>query len=601
MMKNSLKFAALALCVCCVSSVSAGSATAPYNNSSIDGRLNFTIKPDTTKVHFIRDNNDPNVLTKTYVLKYADPYELRAYIRKIVQTRRVNDCNTNVKAIKYTDGTSILIISAEDYRFDDSSAGQGFDSIVRELDRPGITSSSGRPTYCYFPKYRSAAELQAMVSAIGANTNSVAMNTIGATDALANDPGLNMLFFKTAPFSQRNILNVLKEYDRPAPEVRVKVTVYELYAENDTKLGMDFQAWKNNDGLDLFATGARFQQNYAPDGSGLMKGGKWGDTKYFQFNPKWNTKYIDFLTSKGKARVIHSADMRLTNGKTGSLKRTTNVFLAVNEDAVTTDKDGNEVPQVKAIAEKLFTYAAPAAGQVVGRTASGAAVTVGSAGAKSTLTGVQCSFNGVSKTTLHLTNGYLLVGNVNAGRNVTVAECVNFLNTTEIRNDLNMPLGKVVNTQPSSREFGFNMALTPAVSGEATVLNVAITNSSLIGYKSNGEARIQQGAQIKSSFMISNAGTKLLIGGIEKRDVVRVSGGVPLLKDLPLLGWIFSTESESTKRSQLLVVLEVTPVKAGETINAEQRKEIEAAKKELSKAGKTNAYGYRQYGIDSSR
>ena len=89
----------------------------------------------------------------------------------------------------------------------------------------------------------------------------------------------------------------------------------------------------------------------------------------------------------------------------------------------------------------------------------------------------------------------------------------------------------------------------------------------------------------------------MVIGGIEKRSVMRVSGGIPFLKDLPLFGWLFSTETESSKRSQLLVVAEVLPAAhAGNTDGI--KKEIG---RELEKAGVSNSFGYRQYLLDSKR
>jgi type II secretory pathway component GspD/PulD (secretin) len=97
--------------------------------------------------------------------------------------------------------------------------------------------------------------------------------------------------------------------------------------------------------------------------------------------------------------------------------------------------------------------------------------------------------------------------------------------------------------------------------------------------------------------MISNDGTKLVIGGIEKRSVVSVSGGVPILKDLPLIGWIFSTESESTKRSQLVVVAELLPVSKA----CNGQKIIKKVQKKVGNAGEKNTFGYRQYLIDSDR
>lgn len=495
-MKYKSRYMAAALLLSTVSAF-AGEAAAPYENSRIDARLNVAVKEGTKVVHFVRDNADPNVITKAYAIKHIDPYELRSYIRGIVQTRKVNENNTNVETVKYADGSALLLISAEDYRFEDTPGAQGFDSIVRELDKPKLVSSSGRQTYVYSPRFRSSADLMEMVKNIGAYRRSEAMNNVGGNDVLMEDSELNLVFFNTAPFSKKNIMDVISKYDRPEPSVRAKVTVYELYAENDTKLGLDFQAWKNNEGIDLFRAGGRFSRNH--NASGLVKGAGWDKITYFQFNPKWNTKYIDFLTTRGKAKILHSSEITIANNCEGKIEKSTQYFAAkstpIPEKEYDIHKRGNKIDTEK-------------------------------------------------------------TGN-----------------------------------------FGFSVRMTPVINTEAVKLKVRINNSSLIGYTSDGTPRIQQGAGVDTEFMISNSGTKLMIGGIKKRSVVRVSGGIPLLKDIPLLGWLFSTETEATKRSQLLVVAEVMPADKADG-QEKLAKEISGS---LNTAGESNNYGYRQYLMDSKR
>ena len=555
--------------------------TADYAASSIDARLNVTVKEGTEVVHFVRDNVDPNVITKAYQLKYVDPYELRSYLRGIVQTRKIDGKNTNVEAVKFTDGTSILLISAEDYRFNDTPGAQGFDSIVKELDKPKLVASSGRVTYVYSPVYRSSAELMEMVNAVGTYSANAAMNNVGGTDVTVNDPGLNLIFFNTAPFSRRTIMEVLKAYDQPYPEVRAKVTVYELYAENDTKLGLDFQAWKNNDGIDLLSVGGRFSRNH--NGVDLVNGAKFNKTTYFQFNPKWNTKYIDFLTSKGKAKVLHSSELTLRNNTPGNITKKTQVFVA----------------KTSPIADEAFVenYAihTAAAGEVVGQDGNGKNITTTAAG---DIVVVKLGKAPDFEYTLRAAEGSPVQFNVKQG---TRAKAVAMAIPAEIEDKLTEgsaghKRGNKINLE-ASNQFGFNITLTPSVNTKATTLNVKVENSSLIGYTSDGTPRIQKGAAIDTDFMISNDGTQLVIGGIEKRSVMRVSGGVPILKDLPLLGWIFSTETEATKRSQLLVVAEVLPVSKA----ADYKETLDSIKGDLTKAGESNSFGYRQYLIDSKR
>lgn len=596
-MKHFSRIAVAAVCaVSAGNMLCADDASAPYRDTNIEAKLNVTVNPDTQVLHFVRDNVDPDVVTKTYVLKHADPYELRGYLREMVQTRKVNDSDTGIQAIKYNDGTGILMVSAEDYRFEDTANGQGIDSIIAELDKPKVASVTGQPMYLYSPKYRAASELRAMVRAAGADVSEDVTENIGGSDRLRVDAPLNLMFFKTTQFSRKNITEVLKDYDRPYPEVRAKITVYEIYAENDAKIGLDFQAWKNNDGIDLFNGGGRFMQNYASDGSGLTKGTGWSDTKFLNFNPKWNTKYIDFLTSKGKAKVLHTCELTARNNTPAEIERTSQVFLATTEKIDDQEYTESFIYLEDSVPGTDF--------ELTARTKNGKPITL-SAGGAVTLTVLKMAKNVEEKYVLTAKDGVFQIDGVNAGSKVDagfveITEAGNTEPTEFTANNVAAMKGNKINTT-ASNEFGFKMTLTPSITDKATMLDVNVSNSSLIGYKSNGEARIQQGANLESNFMISNEGTKLVIGGIEKRDVVSVSGGIPILKDIPLLGWIFSTESESTKKSQLLVVAEVIPVRPGEALAQANIDEVKAIEKKLEKAGESNTFGYRQLLLDSDR
>ena len=555
---------------------------APYDNSRIDARLNVAVKEDTDVVHFVRDNADPNVITKAYEIKNIDPYELRSYIRSIVQTRKVTDNNTNVEAVKFADGSALLLISAEDYRFEDTPGVQGFDSIVRELDKPRLVSSSGRQTYVYSPRFRSSSDLLEMVRNIGAYSRNDVMNNVGGNDVLVEDPELNLVFFNTAPFSRQNIMDVISKYDKSEPSVRAKVTVYELYAENDTKIGLDFQAWKNNEGIDLFNAGGRFAQNH--NGTALAGGADWNKSTYFQFNPKWNTKYIDFLTGRGKAKVLHTSEITIGNNAEGKIEKFTQYFTA---------KSTPVSPKEYNIAGNLFSITA---GDVIGITGTGKEISV------SADTGITVSKIGKDDNNRYIlriagdSTAVFTVAGADSGKYIKAAKLEDGYENELISKNAVSNRGSNIDFEATDK-FGFSISMTPVINTLATKLKVKINNSSLIGYTSDGAPRIQQGAGVDTEFMISNSGTKLVIGGIEKRSVMQVSGGIPILKDLPLLGWLFSTETEATKRSQLLIVAEVVPA-AGADNKAEAIKEINS---KLTKAGEENSYGYRQYLIDTDR
>lgn len=122
---------------------------------------------------------------------------------------------------------------------------------------------------------------------------------------------------------------MLAKYDVPIPQVRLKIKVVEVTTENDDKMGIDFQSWKNNEGADFFSVGGRMRNNWAA----LYTGGNMPDrgygserTSFYNFNPKWNTRYLDFLVSKGKAKVAYTGEMLIRNNTPALLDRSTQIF-----------------------------------------------------------------------------------------------------------------------------------------------------------------------------------------------------------------------------------------------------------------------------------
>ena len=45
-----------------------------------------------------------------------------------------------------------------------------------------------------------------------------------------------------------------------------------------------------------------------------------------------------------------------------------------------------------------------------------------------------------------------------------------------------------------------------------------------------------------------------MIGGIKRTNVIRSVSGIPFLKDIPILGWALSSESETTRTSELVLI-----------------------------------------------
>ena len=203
--------------------------TGGYDSTRVEAQLVVPVKEGTKVLHFIRDNNDPRVITKTYELKHVDPYEFRDYLRQMVQSKRVGNTslqqiypsntvspvaatvstpgittplnaqptyepaaqlgsNTAVECLKFADGTGLLFVSAEEYRFRDHENGMGIDTLVSILDDPALGEMSfGSQIFFYLPKFVPARNLMPLIENVGMNISDVTEVWQGQ-DIVAYDP-----------------------------------------------------------------------------------------------------------------------------------------------------------------------------------------------------------------------------------------------------------------------------------------------------------------------------------------------------------------------------------------------------------------------------
>ena len=69
------------------------------NGSQIQTQLWVQVKDDTKNVKLISTNTNANVITKTYVLKNADPYEMLPYFQTAVKAQRTSNNTSKVECM----------------------------------------------------------------------------------------------------------------------------------------------------------------------------------------------------------------------------------------------------------------------------------------------------------------------------------------------------------------------------------------------------------------------------------------------------------------------------------------------------------------------
>ena len=524
--------------------------------TQVQPRLNVQIGKETEEITFVNTNNDPFVYTKVYILKHADPYEIRPYIMSAIRSRRVDTNLTKVEAVKYADGTGMLIVSAEEYRFKPVENGMSIDAIVTELDKPDLKSEEGRKYFLYYPKYFDSISLAKLIRQVGMIRSGDSVELDGGIDAVRADTGLNALLFYSTPASVRNIGSVLEQYDAPATEALVEYRIYELGTENDGNLGVDFQAWKNGPGADLFAAGSRYLNGWNLRTGNISNLVKSAHVSYINFNPKWNSRYLDFLVSKGKAKVVTSGSLNIGNGTAASIESVTRmpVIVAGEETA------GGETQIAKSYIATAVNPADTLSGLGVDQEKFQTVEWVpGNAAAQFTAT--RTIVNGKAYDTLRISSGHFTAGGRNLGDTCAVFNAEPTLNDTAIAwtEAGGYPIEKdKTRVTNSDTEYGFSLTMQPYIYNKATCLALEMSNTNLIGFRSNGMPRTSR-SELKTEVQLANDGNVFYIGGLDKSAVVRSVSKVPFLGDIPFLGFLFSAENETLKKTQLAAVLTVIP------------------------------------------
>jgi hypothetical protein len=150
--------------------------------------------------------------------------------------------------------------------------------------------------------------------------------------------------------------------------------------------------------------------------------------------------------------------------------------------------------------------------------------------------------------------------------------------------------------------FQFNLKVTPVITGKAATMKFDMNGKSLLGWNSDGSAR-RSSSSISTTVQLTYNDQEFVLGGIRKSESVRSNTGLPYIKDLPVIGRVFSTESESIKQSQLVIIAKVEYSNPDSFAGAEVRENLGKIVKGVNK-GMNSRVGnmfFGQYGLDSDR
>jgi type II secretory pathway component GspD/PulD (secretin) len=149
------------------------------------------------------------------------------------------------------------------------------------------------------------------------------------------DSVANAVHITGEPYRVSSFVKYAQKVDQPVPQVLLEATVYEVEVSNEKRLGVDYLAWKNGPGRNLFDFiywGSDYDQKAwnitsvfdpfvpcranANDPESIR-----GDASgwYMGANYLLTAAYLDFLEGSGRARVVTRGKVLVQNGETADL------------------------------------------------------------------------------------------------------------------------------------------------------------------------------------------------------------------------------------------------------------------------------------------
>ena len=259
------------------------------------------------KIRLIQDDAQDYMVSKIYSLKYVQANDLTPFVSGMVL--RYNT-NSSVNTIEYGNNQQYLTVTCPVKMMpyvDDFIAKADRDIKVDGRTPGDIIRGTGITRAVYRPKYRSG---QVLLDVL---VNSVIGS--GPQDSLyAWDANSNQIYWKDNLGYTQYVFQFLGYLDRPAPQITLDFTIYEIRESKLRDLGIEYLAWKNGPGLNMFQV-AFNAFGISSAGSAALQAVS-GPVGGFFFAPQFDASFIRMLQQNGHAEVTSRASMTVSNSAT---------------------------------------------------------------------------------------------------------------------------------------------------------------------------------------------------------------------------------------------------------------------------------------------
>ncbi len=270
-------------------------------------------EPGVQMVRFVQDDAQDYMVSKIYVLKHTLAFDIIPFLSGVVKRYNMNSV---VSSFNYTpkDAPAQQILNV--------TCPVGMmpyvDDFIAKIDRAiavdgkipdEIIRGTGITRMVYRPQYRSGQILVDII--INAFIGSGSYSSL-----YAYDQNSNQIYWKDNLSYSEYSYEFLQFLDRPAPQINMVFTIYEVRESMLRDLGIEYLAWKNGPGLNMFQA--------AFDAFGITSGGTAaiqaasGPLGGFFFAPQFDASFIRVLAQSGRADITNTASLTVSNSDSQS-------------------------------------------------------------------------------------------------------------------------------------------------------------------------------------------------------------------------------------------------------------------------------------------
>jgi type IV pilus assembly protein PilQ len=125
-------------------------------------------------------------------------------------------------------------------------------------------------------------------------------------------------------------------------------------------------------------------------------------------------------------------------------------------------------------------------------------------------------------------------------------------------------------TSVAFKDATLSLKVTPQITPDDHINMELEVNQDTVGTVYGGVPSINT-KKVSTQVLVDNGGT-VVIGGVYTQDLSNSTTKVPLLGDVPVVGWLFKNNNKTDTKSELLVF--ITPKILKESLNMKQRSAI---------------------------